>query len=153
MTSRAPKPSAQAVLCFDDFEWKPEIVGRRGFCDGPHMCAERKQNLNAVVAVFAAALTLTAVAGAEPAPRSAGGVSIGEGSGGITDRAYVAAPPNYLYVVEKERGSFLDCGDGQDVRAADEDGRDMAVLRCGVTLTETIVIPAAASSARIIVHY
>jgi hypothetical protein len=117
------------------------------------MCAERKQNLNVAAAVFAAALTLPALASAEQASRSAGGVSIGEGSGGITDRAYVAAPPNYLYVVETERGSFLDCGEGSDGRATDEDGRDMAVLRCGVTLTETIVIPAAASSARIIIHY
>lgn len=117
------------------------------------MCAERKQTLNIAAALFAAVLTLAGFAGAEPAARSAGSVTIGEGSGGITDRAYVAAPPNYLYVVEKERGSFLDCGEGSDGRATDEDGRDMAVLRCGVTLTETVVIPAAATSARIIVHY
>ena len=84
---------------------------------------------------------------------TAGGVAIGEGAGGVTDRAYVIAPPHYLYVVEKERGSFLDCGEGRDARAADADGRDLATLRCGVTLTETIVIPAAASSARIIIHY
>lgn len=114
------------------------------------MCAERKQTVNLLIAGLAALLTF---AGAASAQLSAGGVSIGEGTGGITDRAYVAAPPNYLYVVEKERGSFLDCGEGQDGRATDEDGRDMAVLRCGVTLTETIVIPAAASSARIIIHY
>ncbi|MHA7872086.1 MAG: hypothetical protein ACX939_07040, partial [Hyphococcus sp.] len=91
----------------------------------------------------------TAIAG----EGSAGGVAIGEGAGGVTDRAYVIAPPNYLYVVERERGSFLDCGAGQDARATDADGRDMAALRCGVTLTETIVIPAAAASARIIIHY
>jgi len=84
---------------------------------------------------------------------SAGGVAVGAGTGGITDRAYVTAPPNYLYVVETERGSFLDCGEGQEMRSTDEDGRDLAALTCGVTLTETIVIPAAASSARIIVHY
>lgn len=118
------------------------------------MCAERKQNLNIIAASLAAALTLPAIAAAEGAAGvSAGGVSIGDGSGGITDRAYVAAPPNYLYVVEKERGSFLDCGEGQDGRATDGDGRDMAVLRCGVTLTETVIIPAAATSARIIIHY
>ncbi|MEZ5920673.1 MAG: hypothetical protein R3C60_04890 [Parvularculaceae bacterium] len=63
------------------------------------------------------------------------------------------APPNYLYVVEKEPGSFLDCGAGQEVRATDKSGRDAAALSCGVNLTETIVIPAAASSARIIIHY
>ncbi|MAW81843.1 MAG: hypothetical protein CMI63_16535 [Parvularcula sp.] len=113
------------------------------------MCAVRKQTVNIIAASLWAALTLPASA----ADNSAGAVSIGEGSGGITDRAYVAAPPNYLYVVEKERGSFLDCGEGRDGRATDEDGRDMAVLRCGVTLTETIVIPAAAASARIIIHY
>ena len=112
------------------------------------MCAVRKQILNVVALTFWAALTLPAAAG-----DGAGAVSIGEGSGGITDRAYVSAPPNYLYVVEKERGSFLDCGEGQDGRATDNDGRDMAALRCGVTLTETIVIPAAADSARIIIHY
>ena len=112
------------------------------------MCAERKQIVKAFIVSLGLALTLPAAAA-----ESAGAVSIGEGSGGITDRAYVAAPPNYLYVVEKERGSFLDCGEGQDAHATDEDGRDMAVLRCGVTLTETIVIPAAADSARIIIHY
>ena len=84
---------------------------------------------------------------------TAGGVSIGDGVGGVTDRAFVTAPPHYSYVVEKERGSFLDCGEGQDYRVADEDGRDEAMLRCGVTLTETVVIPAAASSARIIIHF
>ncbi len=84
---------------------------------------------------------------------TAGGVFVGEGTGGITDRAYVSAPPNFLYVVETARGSFLDCGAGQETRATDEDGRDMTSLRCGVTLTETIIIPAAAESAQITVHY
>ena len=63
------------------------------------------------------------------------------------------APPNWLYIVEKERGSFLDCGEGQETRSTDASGRDVAELTCGVTLTETIVIPAASTSARIIVHY
>ena len=85
--------------------------------------------------------------------RTAGGVAIGEGVGGVTDRAYVSAPPNYADVVEKEPGNFLDCGDGIEARATDGDGRDMAGLRCGVTLTETIIIPAAAASARLIIHY
>lgn len=117
------------------------------------MCAERKQTFKIAAASFMAAFTLLGAASAQSAGASSGAVALGDGTGGITDRAYVAAPPNYLYVVEKERGSFLDCGEGQDGRATDEDGRDMAVLHCGVTLTETIVIPAAASSARIIVHY
>lgn len=120
------------------------------------MCAVPKQSLNAAVGIVAIALTVLGAASAGEGPtlrETAGGLSIGEGAGGITDRAYVTAPPHYLYVVEKERGSFLDCGEGRDRRAVDEDGRDLATLRCGVTLTETIVIPAAATSARIIVHY
>lgn len=123
------------------------------------MCPVRKQSLNVAAKILAAGLAFAgpilwgmALAG-EAGGGSAGGVAVGEGAGGITDRAYVTAPPNYLYVVEKERGSFLDCGEGQETRATDDDGRDRAVLRCGVTLTETVVIPAAASSARIIVHY
>ena len=123
---------------------------RRVFCDAERMCAVRKQYVNAFAAIAAAGFTL---AGGAYAGGTAGGIAIGDGAGGVTDRAYVTAPPHYLYVVEKERGSFLDCGEGQDVRAADADGRDLATLRCGVTLTETIVIPAAAASARIIVHY
>ena len=120
------------------------------------MCAVPKQSLNAAFGFVAIALTVLGPASAgegDRAGESAGGLSIGEGAGGITDRAYVTAPPHYLYVVEKERGSFLDCGEGRDRRAVDADGRDLATLRCGVTLTETIVIPAAATSARIIVHY
>ena len=122
------------------------------------MCAVRKQIVNFIAAGLVAGFTLQAAAQSGPAAaqsgaNSAGAVTIGDGSGGVTDRAFVAAPPNYLYVVEKERGSFLDCGEGQDGRATDEDGRDMAILRCGVTLTETVVIPAAATSARIIIHY
>lgn len=123
------------------------------------MCAERKQFLNAAAAITIAALTLCGGAHAQSGgaqaqkAQSAGGVTIADGAGGITDRVFVAAPPNYLYVVEKERGSFLDCGEGQDRRATDEDGRDVAFLRCGVTLTETVVIPAAATSARITIHY
>ena len=85
--------------------------------------------------------------------QTAGGIAAGESQGGVTDRAYVSAPPHYAYVVEREAGSFLDCGDGAETRVTDGAGRDMAALACGVTLTETTVIPAAAVSARVIVHY
>ncbi len=87
------------------------------------------------------------------AASSAGGLALGEPQAGITDRAYVTAPPGWLYVVERESGSFLDCGEGMDARTTDQHGRDLAALRCGVTLTETIVIPAAATSARIVIHF
>lgn len=101
-------------------------------------------------ALIWAAFALSAARAGEP---SAGGVALGESHGGITDQAFVIAPPHWLYVVEKERGSFLDCGDGQETRSTDLSGRDIAALTCGVTLTETVVIPAASTSARIIVHY
>ena len=123
------------------------------------MCLNSKQAVNALAAILWAGVAIGGQAsaqesiGGEPVRAAAGGVAIGDGAGGITDRAYVTAPPNYFYVVEKERGSFLDCGEGQDSRATDEDGRDIAALRCGVTLTETIVIPAAAASAKVIIHY
>ncbi len=127
---------------------------RPGFCDMGAMCITRKQTVNVAVGLFAASLTLAGqVMASEPQFATAGGLAIGEAAGGVTDRAFITAPPNYLFVVEREPGSFLDCGAGQDVHATDTDGRDMAILRCGVTLTETIVIPAAAESARIIVHY
>ena len=118
------------------------------------MCFNRKQAVNAILAILGAAALIAAPARAEEAVAgSAGSVAVGDGAGGVTDRAFITAPPNYLYVVEKERGSFLDCGVGQNIRATDEDGRDLAALRCGVTLTETIVIPAAAASAKLIIHY
>jgi hypothetical protein len=101
-----------------------------------------------------ATLTLAAPASAGAArPSSAGGIAVGESQGGVTDRAYVSAPPGYAYTIARESGSFLDCGEGDEARQTDASGRDMASLSCGVTLTETIVIPAAADSARIIVHY
>jgi hypothetical protein len=114
------------------------------------MCANRKQWVNRPIASIAAAAALlgNAIAGGE-----AGGVAIGEGHGGVADEAFVLAPPFYLFVVEKEPGSFLDCGEGQETRKTDEFGRDAAALSCGVSLTETIVIPAASVSARIIIHF
>jgi hypothetical protein len=111
------------------------------------MWIKRKQIVTAAIVSFSAALSSGALAG------SAGGVALGDSEGGVTDRAYVTAPPHYAFVVERESGSFLDCGEGMDARATDSDGRDLAGLRCGVTLTETVVIPAASKSARLVVHY
>lgn len=121
------------------------------------MCADRKQILNGAALGLLLVLTLIPPAGADESGRidtkTAGGVALGDSRGGVTDRAYVIAPPDWAYVVEKEPGSFLDCGEGMEARATDADGRDLAGLRCGVTLTETVVIPTAAASARIIIHY
>ena len=113
------------------------------------MCASAIHPVNLAAALAFAASALGATASAQ----TAGGVALGDSQGGVTDRAYVSAPPNYLYIVEKEPGSFLDCGEGRETRATDAEGRDLAGLTCGVTLTETMVIPAAAESARLIVHY
>lgn len=115
------------------------------------MCASRKQSVK--MGLAALALSGLWAGPAFAGGKSAGGLALGEGHGGITDQAYVIAPPNWLYVVERERGSFLDCGDGQETRMTDDSGRDAAELTCGVTLTETVIIPAASASARIIVHY
>lgn len=112
------------------------------------MCTSRKQLLTACASIGAALLTL-----GRALAQTAGGAALGESQGGVTDRAYISAPPNYLYIVEKEPGSFLDCGQGMDRRLTDRAGRDLAGLSCGVTLTETMIIPAAADSARIIIHY
>ena len=122
------------------------------------MCSDRKQSVKIFATILAAMFTVAGTAAAQDggvgaSSGTAGGVTVGEGAGGVTDRAYVTAPPNYAYVIERARGSFLDCGDGQDIRATDDDGRDAPGLRCGVTLTETIVIPTAATSARVIVHF
>lgn len=114
------------------------------------MCANRKQWVNRLIGAVASA---AALAGTALASSEAGGVAIGESHGGVADEAFVIAPPDYLYVVEKEPGSFLDCGEGQETRKTDASGRDAATLYCGVSLTETIVIPAASVSARIIIHY
>ena len=116
------------------------------------MCAVRKHLVHFLL-VTGAVLGVASAEAADRAPHSAGGVALGESEGGITDRAFVTAPPNYLYVVEKEPGSFLDCGEGLETRATDASGRDLAALVCGVTLTETVVIPAASASARLVIHY
>ena len=105
----------------------------------------------ALTAIAASVVVMNATALAQDS--TSGGVAIGEADAGVTDRAYVTAPPNYAYIIERGAGSFLDCGEGMDSHKTDEAGRDTAFLQCGVTLTETIFIPTAAASARIIVHY
>ena len=82
-----------------------------------------------------------------------GQIAIGDGSGGITDRAFVVAPPNSYFEVQIRPGSFLNCGNQTESGVADGDGRFQASMTCGVTLTETVVIPAASESATITVHY
>lgn len=102
---------------------------------------------------MAAIVAIAAGGAALAGETTAGSLALGDSQGGVTDRAYISAPPNWSFVIEREPGSFLDCGRGMDAEITDRDGRDLASLSCGVTLTETIVIPAAAQSARIIVHY
>ncbi|WP_306250802.1 hypothetical protein [Parvularcula sp. IMCC14364] len=82
-----------------------------------------------------------------------GGVVLGENLGGVLDRIYVAAPPNWQFTVSVAPGSFLDCGSGMAVAQTDEDGRDVFPMTCGVTLPETLVIPSASKPARVIIHF
>jgi len=115
------------------------------------MCPERKQFLNICLSATIVLTLLSSLGNADAgqlseiegnAP-SLGQLVIGEGAGGITDRA----------VVDIEPGSFLNCGERVEARMTDGDGRDEALITCGVTLTETVVIPAASTSATITIHY
>ena len=117
------------------------------------MCADRKQILNWAIRIVAGALTVAGVAYAGDSGAGVSRVVIGERSAGITDRAYVMGPPDTLYVAEISPGSFLNCGERREARRTDADGRDLAEMTCGVTLTETVVIPAASTSASFTVHY
>jgi len=132
-----------------------EINNARAYVILLRMCFNPKQILKTVFKVLPLLLITVPIFAGPAAARdvSAGGVAIGDSQGGVTDRAYVTAPPNWAYVVAREAGSFLDCGEGMDAHSTDEDGRDLAPLQCGVTLTETVVIPAAAASARLTIHY
>ncbi|MEM9169066.1 MAG: hypothetical protein AAGC56_05385 [Pseudomonadota bacterium] len=115
------------------------------------MCAKYKRFVS-LIAAAALAGPLTQAA-ADGASETMGAIALAEADGGITDRAFVAAPPHYQYAIERQAGAFLDCGEGTDAATTDADGRDMRWLSCGVTLTETLFIPAGAESARIVVHY
>jgi len=125
------------------------------------MCPERKQFLNICLSATIVLTLLSSLGNADAGQlseiegnaSSLGQLVIGEGAGGITDRAYVIAPPNWYYVVDIEPGSFLNCGERVEARMTDGDGRDEALITCGVTLTETVVIPAASTSATITIHY
>ncbi len=133
------------------------------------MCANRKQKIIAsrpalgasrrggfgktVIAASAAMLSLSPVFAQSTTASHSGGVALGATEGGIASEAFVLAPPNYAYVAATTAGSFVDCGDAMTSRRTDKDGRDATPLTCGVTLTETVVIPAASASARLIIHY
>lgn len=138
------------------------------------MCAESKQSLNVgpqrggaaaamralLLAVFGLISGVGAGADAQIAaekPRGANGtatgVAAGENRGGVIDVVHVMAPPGWSFVLETQAGSFVDCGDDILVNQTDADGRSTVKLSCGVTLAETLVIPAAARSARIVIHH
>lgn len=90
---------------------------------------------------------------ADPATAAIGGVVEGENLGGMADSLHVVAPPNWQLVMEIAPGTFLDCGKGMQLLQADDDGRTKVPLSCGVTLTETLVIPSASKPAELIIHY
>ena len=85
--------------------------------------------------------------------RLAMGAALGEASGGVTDRVFVAAPPHAAFVVERAAGSFVDCGAGMQTANVGGDGRALTPLPCGVTLTETLFVPTAAASAKVFIHF
>lgn len=84
---------------------------------------------------------------------TAAGLTPGENIGGVVDRVFVMAPPNWSYTLETRAGSFVDCGDETTPAKTDDDGRDSISLSCGVTISETLVIPAAARSAILVIHH
>ena len=84
---------------------------------------------------------------------TAAGLSPGDNIGGVVDRVFVMAPPNWSYTLETRAGSFVDCGDDTTQAKTDDDGRDSISLSCGVTISETLVIPAAARSAIVVIHH
>lgn len=139
------------------------------------MCFFRKQNLNALTLILAILALFVAPAMAQSGPeediysqsgtkttdnsqfhtvtKSAGSITPGVSHGGVISQLYVTAPPGWAFQLERTPGSFVDCGEGRRMLVTDKDGRAAANLSCGVTITETLVIPAASESARLIVHY
>ncbi|MGV6801202.1 MAG: hypothetical protein ACWA5L_04700 [bacterium] len=85
--------------------------------------------------------------------QSMGTLVLGENIGGMSEVAYFIAAPDSEINYTLEPGSFLDCGTGKEKNQTDEDGRGQIRLSCGVTLTETLIIPAASQPARLIIHY
>ena len=84
---------------------------------------------------------------------SASSIVAGRSHGGIINELYVTVPPSWSYQVERVSGSFVDCGSGVSEHAGDPNGRGQIRLSCGVTLTETLVIPAASQSAKFVIHH
>ncbi len=125
------------------------------------MCSKRKQPVNyllvaiVIMVLMHCADLLVSSAQAQTGQPSAeiGGVALGENLGGVLDRVFVAAPPNWQFTVALTPGSFLDCGSGMAVAQTADDGRDVFPVSCGVTLTETLVIPSASRPAQLIIHY
>ncbi|MCI5047494.1 MAG: hypothetical protein MRY59_08325 [Aquisalinus sp.] len=130
------------------------------------MCIKRKQRVNYFLwgFFFMALITLAdffmsrASAQQAEGPEKAveteiGGVVLGDNLGGVLDRIYIAAPPNWQFTVSVERGSFLDCGAGMAVAQTDQDGRDVFPMTCGVTLPETLIIPSASKPAQVTIHF
>ena len=98
------------------------------------MCLDDKQQIGGMVKILPILVLFGASMGAvQAAEGSMGAVAPGESEGGITDRAFVVAPPKWSYAVERQRGSFLDCGEGMDLSQSDENGRGLTRLTCGVT--------------------
>ena len=132
------------------------------------MCVKRKHFVNFVSApcMIGVALVICSIGAVQAADSEAndssqqvsgetGFASVlpGPSKGGVIDTLYVTAPKNTLYTLEKQPGSFVDCGTSREMRRTDQDGREAVTLSCGVTITETLVIPAASERALMIIHF
>ncbi len=125
------------------------------------MCNKSKQRVNYLTAGIIILVIMYGVdflisaarADTLTAEAQLGGVALGENLGGVMDRIYVAAPPNWQFAVSLQPGSFLDCGTGMEVSQTDANGRRAFPVTCGVTLKETLIIPSASKPARLVIHY
>lgn len=89
----------------------------------------------------------------EVATQTASGLAPGKSSGGVIDQLFVVAPPGWQFTLETHAGSFVDCGDVSQTLQTDTAGRHTVAMSCGVTITETLVIPTASQSARVVIHH
>ena len=137
------------------------------------MCIESKQKVNILARlaqrpvlrlVLGLVLTLAAFGMMAPAamageiapttpPQPLVGVFAGDNLGGVTDRAFVAAPPGTSFEISVIPGHFLDCGRGSIMRQTDAAGQALIALDCGVTQPETLILPDIGKPALLMVHF
>ena len=138
------------------------LMGPAAICGTPqidHATTGRGGEMVSVAASGGLAATQPSgmMADTRPIPAEIGagasGLAAGDNIGGVIDEVFIMAPPDWTYDLETQSGSFVDCGNDLRSGTTDATGRDSVGLNCGVTITETLVIPTAARSARIVIHH